>query len=175
MSVGMESKAYFNRRSGVTGRLTAALRHVLGGIAVLALWCAHPALGQLTEKGLSGYNASFLSRAIEDNRGDEERIRRCLNGYLLEGNRGSRLIDRFGMFLARMEAKGVELRRVRFFSRNDLFSFRLIMRDAGDGQVYTLYLEYECGPGGRCRLDDISFALSFEEGMKEARVFFEAR
>jgi hypothetical protein len=130
---------------------------------------------QLSEKRLAGYNALFLEKAFEQNGGDEERIRKSLNGYLLEGNRGSRLIDRFGMFLARMEAKGVELCRVRFFSRKDLFSFRLILKDARDGQLYALYLEYECGISGRCRLDDISFSLSFEEGMKEARLFFEAR
>lgn len=146
-----------------------------GAVLVLVIWCAIPLLAQLSEKRLAEYNAIFLERALEQNRGDEERIRKCLNGYLLQGNRGSRLIDRFGMFLARMDAKGVELCRVRFFSRNELFSFRLIMKDARDGQLYALYLEYEYGKGGRCRLDDISFSLSFEEGMKEARLFFEAR
>ncbi len=144
-------------------------------VLVLLVWCAAPATAQLSEKRLAGYNALFLERATEENAGDEDRIKKCLNGYLMEGSRGTRLIDRFGMFLARMDAKGVELCRVRFFSRKDLFSFRLTLKDSRDGQIYTLYLEYECGRGGRCRLDDIAFSLSFEDGMKEARLFFEAR
>ncbi len=144
-------------------------------LIILSAWFADSATAGFSEKKLSSYNAMFLTRVIDENREDEGKIKKYLNGFLMEGQRGIRLLDRFGMFLAHMDKKGVELSHARFFSRNDLFSFHLLLKDMQDGQIYSLYLEYEYSRDGICLLRDARFSIQFEDGMKDARGFFEAR
>lgn len=98
-----------------------------------------------------------------------------MKGLVLEGRMGIALLDKFGLFFSTMEKKGVDINRIRCYGRDDLFSLFFIMKDRTDDQLYTLFLEYEYGKGGRCTLKDIYFSIVFEERMNEIRSFFETR
>lgn len=94
---------------------------------------------------------------------------------VIEGNKGIRLIDKFGIFMENMDKKGIDVLRVRFNIHNELFSLFLVMKDSSDKQLYTMFIEYEYGRGVRCVLTDIYFSIVFEERMKEIRDYFETR
>jgi hypothetical protein len=116
-----------------------------------------------------------MGRVIEDNPEYEARIRRFMKGMILEGRMGIPILDKFGLFLSNMEKKGVAVNRIRFYSQDDLFCLFFVMKDLKDDQLYTMFLEYEFGKGGRCILKEIYFSIVFEERMKEIKSFFEAR
>lgn len=153
-------------------------RHVKKLAAVFILMtvcCSTRSSANISEHTLSNFNSLFLSRVIEENPDSESRIRRYMNGIVIQGNAGIRLIDRFGLFLGNMEKKGIDLESVRFSSRGKLFSLFLVMKDRRDGQLYTMFIEYEYGSDARCVLTDIYFSVVFEERLNEIRDFFETR
>jgi hypothetical protein len=112
---------------------------------------------------------------IEENPEYEHQIRTFLAGMVMEGRKGIRLLDKFGLFLGNMEKKGVGISRIRFFSHNELFCMFIVMKDQKDDQLYTMFVEYEYVSGARCVLKDIYFSIVFEERMKEVKSFFETR
>ena len=153
-------------------------RHVKKLAAVFILMsvcCSTRSSAKISEHTLSNYNSLFLSRVIEENPDLESSIRRCLGGMVIEGNKGIRLIDKFGIFLENMDKKGIDVLRVRFNIHNELFSLFLVMKDSSDEQLYTMFIEYEYERGARCVLTDIYFSIVFEERMKEIRDYFETR
>lgn len=141
----------------------------------MALSCSTQAANKVTETSLTNYNSLFLSKVIGDNPERESRIRTYLNGVVMEGHRGIRLIDKFGLFLGNMEKKEIQIERVRFFYHDDLFTLFFIMKDLQDDQLYTMYLEYEYGDRSQCILKEVYFSVVFEERMQDIKSFFEAR
>ncbi len=116
-----------------------------------------------------------MACVIEDNPDYESRIRKFMKGMVLDGRVGIALLDKFGLFLHNMEKKGIDITRIRCYGGDDLFSLFFIMRDRNDDQLYTLFLEYEYGRGGRCTLKDLYFSIVFEYRMNDIRSFFETR
>jgi hypothetical protein len=152
-----------------------ALKKLVLIIPLLVICCTAHTSAKISEKTLAQYKSAFMARAIEDNPDYESRIRRYLKGVVLDGRVGIALLDKFGLFLNNMEKKGVDIARIRFYGRDDLFCLFFTMKDRKDDQLYTLFLEYEYGKGGKCTLRDIYFSIVFEERMNEIRSFFETR
>lgn len=144
-------------------------------IPLLVLCCTSHSSAKISERTLGQFKSAFMGRVIEDNPEYEARIRRFMKGMILEGCMGIPILDKFGLFLSNMEKKGVAVNRIRFYSQDDLFCLFFVMKDLKDDQLYTMFLEYEFGKGGRCILKEIYFSIVFEERMKEIKSFFEAR
>jgi hypothetical protein len=145
-------------------------------IFILLIVCStSQSSAKISEKTLSNYNSIFLTMVIEENPEYEHQIRTFLAGMVMEGRKGIRLLDKFGLFLGNMEKKGVGISRIRFFSHNELFCMFIVMKDQKDDQLYTMFVEYEYVSGARCVLKDIYFSIVFEERMKEVKSFFETR
>jgi len=144
-------------------------------IPLLVLCCTSHSSAKISERTLGQFKSAFMGRVIEDNPEYEARIRRFMKGMILEGRMGIPILDKFGLFLSNMEKKGVAVNRIRFYSQDDLFCLFFVMKDLKDDQLYTMFLEYEFGKGGRCILKEIYFSIVFEERMKEIKSFFEAR
>lgn len=142
-------------------------------LILLCLTTVSPA--KISEKTLAGYKSIFMARIIDDNPESEDAIRRFMKGLVLEGNMGIPLLDKFGLFLGTMEKKSVEIEKIRFYSRENVFCLFFIMKDRKDDQRYTLFLEYNYGKGGKCTLKDIYFSIVFEERMNDIKTFFETR
>ena len=143
--------------------------------SLMVLCCMKPATAKLSEKALSNFKTVFLNRIIYDNPGQEAQIRKYLNGIIREGHAGMRLLDKFGIFLSNMEKKSIEISKIRFYRNNDRFSLFFVMKDQKDDQLYTMFLEYVYGRGGKCELEESYFSIVFDERMKEIRNFFETR
>jgi len=152
-----------------------ALKKTVLIIPLFVICCMEHVSARISEKTLAQYKSAFMARIVEDNPDYESRIRTFMKGLVLEGRMGMALLDKFGLFLSTMEKKGVDITRIRCYGRDDLFSLFFIMKDRTDDQLYTLFLEYEYGKGGRCTLKDIYFSIVFEERMNEIRSFFETR
>ncbi len=131
---------------------------------------------RISERELSDYSSSFLSMLIRDNRSYKARITECLNGMIKNGNAGMRLLDKFGLFIYDSRKQGICLKKSRFFYNDGQFNLFLIFEDDYDGQLYTLYLEYEYRSKERlCILKDVYFSLVFDEKMKNIEKFFKYR
>lgn len=152
-----------------------ALKKTILIIPIFVMCCTEHSSARISEKTLAQYKSAFMARIVEDNPDYEGRIRTFMKGLVLEGRMGIALLDKFGLFFSTMEKKGVDINRIRCYGRDDLFSLFFIMKDRTDDQLYTLFLEYEYGKGGRCTLKDIYFSIVFEERMNEIRSFFETR
>lgn len=149
-------------------RITVALMFIVTQVTV-----GH---AKISERELREYSSSFLSMVISDNRGYKERIIECLNGMIKNGTAGMRLLDKFGLFIYDSRKQGICLKRSRFFYNDGHFSLFLIFEDDYDGQLYTLYLEYEFRSAERrCILKDVYFSLVFDEKMKNIEKFFKYR
>lgn len=145
-------------------------------LALVLLCCATQTPAKISEKDLGNYNSIFLSKLIDDNPDYEQQIRKYMNGMIMDGHMGIRLIDKFGLFMNNMEKKGIEVAKIRFFcTEMDVFIIFFVMKDRKDEQLYTMYLEYEYKKGASCYLKDIYFSVVFEERMKEIKNFFEIR
>jgi hypothetical protein len=142
---------------------------------LIMLCCITSSQATISEKTLSQFKSSFMARLIGDNPDYENRIRRFMKGMILEGRMGIPLLDKFGLFLSSMEKKGVDITMIRFYGRDERFCLFFVMKDRRDGQLYTMFLEYDYGAGGKCSLRDIYFSIVFEERMKEIKEFFENR
>ena len=151
------------------------LKKILLLLILLVLCCSSRSSAKISEKTLSNYKSIFLSRIIEENPGYERQIRTFLDSMVMEGHKGIRLLDKFGLFLSNMEKKGVGINRIRFYSHDELFCLFIVMKDQNDDQLYTMFVEYEHVSGARCMLKDIYFSIVFEERMKEVKSFFETR
>ncbi len=152
-----------------------ALKKVVLIVPLLLVCCVSLSSAKISEKSLEQFKSAFLGRVIEDNPDYESKIRRFMKGTIMEGRMGISLLDKFGLFLSNMEKKEVTVNRIRFYSQDDLFCLFLIMKDQKDGQLYTLFLEYEYGKGGNCTLKEIYFSIVFEERMNDIKKFFETR
>jgi hypothetical protein len=131
---------------------------------------------RISERELRDYSSSFLSMIIRDNRSYKARITECLNGMIKNGNAGMRLLDKFGLFIYDSRKQGICLKKSRFFYNDGQFNLFLIFEDDYDGQLYTLYLEYEYRSKERlCILKDVYFSLVFDEKMKNIEKFFKYR
>jgi len=130
---------------------------------------------KLSEKDLAHYRSAIQSRVIDDNPEREEEIRTFFNGMVMEGNRGIRLLDKFGIFMSNMDKKEIEIQRTRFYRQESVYTLFFVMKDRKDSQLYTLFLEYEYGKKERCVLKDVYFSIVFEERMNDIKSFFEAR
>jgi hypothetical protein len=140
---------------------------------VTQLTVAH---ARISESELKNYSAEFLSMVIGDNRGYKSIITECLNGMIKNGSAGMRLLDKFGLFIYESRKEGICLKKARFFSADGQFSLFLIFEDDYDGQLYTLYLEYEYRRKEKiCILKDVYFSLVFDEKMKKVEEFFKYR
>ena len=144
-------------------------------IALTVLCCTKHTSAKLSEKALSNFKTVFLNRIINDNPDQEAHIKKYLNGIIREGHAGMRLLDKFGIFLSNMEKKSIEISKIRFYRNNDRFSLFFVMKDQKDDQLYTMFLEYVYGRGGKCELEESYFSIVFDERMKEIRNFFETR
>ena len=152
------------------------MKRSAAALVILAVALVVPAANaRLSEKELERCRSAVLSRVIDDNPGREEDIRTFFNGMVMERNMGIRLLDKFGIFMSNMEKKDIDIQRTRFFRQDSLYSLFFVMKDRKDGQLYTLFLEYEYGRKARCVLKDIYFSIVFEERMGEIKSFFEAR
>jgi hypothetical protein len=143
--------------------------------ALLTWCCSAPSTAMISERKLTNFKSLFLERIIEENPESEERIRTYLGGMIMDGRHGMRLLDKFGLFLDSLEKEGISIKRIRFNSRNNLFSLFLVMKDGKDEQLYTMFIEYEYGRDARCLLKEIYFSIVFEERLKEIKTFFESR
>jgi len=54
---------------------------------------------------------------------------------VMEGRKGIRLLDTFGLFLGNMEKKGVSFNRIRFYAHNERFCIFIVMKDGNDEQL----------------------------------------
>jgi hypothetical protein len=58
-----------------------------------------------------------------------------MDGMVMEGRKGIRLLDTFGLFLGNMEKKGVSFNRIRFYAHNERFCIFIVMKDGNDEQL----------------------------------------
>lgn len=154
---------------------TASAKKIALILFMLALCPGPTAHSKISEKTLKNRTSIFMDRMIEENPGQENRIKKVMGGSVMEGRRGIRLLDKFGLFLDKMEKEGIEVERIKFYGYNNRFCIFFVMKDGKDDQLYTMFVEYEYGEKERCVLRDIYFSIVFEERMKELRAFFEAR
>ena len=142
-------------------------------ILITALILAAGALSADVGEGeLARLREAFMSRILSDNPGQEESIRRCLGSMVKEGNAGSRLIDRFGLFLHDSSRNGLELARIRFIKDQGTAVFFIVLKDTSDGQLYSLYLEYILTGGSTIKLKDTYFSMVYSERIKSVTKFF---
>jgi hypothetical protein len=144
-------------------------------VFMLSLSIGPAAHSKISEKKLKNRMSIFLEQIIEENSDQENRIRKFMGGSVMDGRRGIRLLDKFGLFADKLEKEGIDIQRIRFFGHENRFCIFFVMKDGKDDQLYTMFVEYEYGDKERCVLKDIYFSIVFEERMKELRAFFEAR
>lgn len=159
----------------MTGKRLKRLKKITLIAFLLIICCSISSSAKISEKSLAHYRSLFMDQVIQNNPDSENRIRRFMKGMVLEGRMGIPLLDKFGLFLGNMEKKGVDINKIRFYSQDDLFCLFFVMKDQKDGQLYTMFLEYEYGQGAKCSLKDIYFSIVFEERMNDIKGFFETR
>ncbi|HPJ40271.1 MAG TPA: hypothetical protein PLT75_17660, partial [Spirochaetota bacterium] len=91
------------------------MRIILSVLTVLMLFFTAQLSADVGEKELAGLRGAFMSRILAENPGKEGDIRRCLGSMVKEGSSGSRLIDRFGLFLYDSRRNRLVLEKIRFF------------------------------------------------------------
>lgn len=131
---------------------------------------------RISERELKRYSSSFMLKLVKENRAYRARIRECMGSILKDGKAGIRLVDKMGLFLYDGRKQGICLNKTRFFYTNGMFYIFLVLEDDYDGQIYTLYLEYNYNRKRKsCRLKDIYFSTVFDDKMKEIEQFFRYR
>ena len=131
---------------------------------------------KISEKDLKRYNSFFLAKILNDNNSLKLQIRRCLNGIVKSETGGIRILDKFGLFIYDCNKNNVQLKKVKFFYKENINHFFLVLKDKNDNQLYNLYLEYGYDYQKRSYyLKDIYFCLVFNEKMKEIEKFFKYR
>lgn len=147
------------------------MKHILG--AILAVLFINTTLSADVGEGeLARLRGAFMSRILADNPGREDEIRRCLGSMVKEGNTGSRLIDRFGLFLYDSSRNRLELERIRFLKDAGNAVFFIVLKDSSDAQLYSLYLEYGIAGGGGLKLRNTYFSMIYGERIKSVTKFF---
>jgi hypothetical protein len=126
----------------------------------------------ISEGELAHYSNAILARIVNENPESGSKVRQCLAGLLKDNASGMRLMDKLGMFLYDSSRRGIMVEKTSFYSKGDLFSLHLVLRDKKDSQQYTLFLEYDYLSGGHCVLRDVYFSLVFDQRQKEIRRFF---
>ncbi len=139
---------------------------------IAVIFSVAPTFSSISEAEMAHYSNSILSRIISENPESGAKIRQCLTGLLKEKGSGMRLMDKLGMFFYDSSRRGMVMEKTWFYSKEDLFSLHFLLRDKNDSQKYTLFLEYDYLPGGRCELRDAIFSMVFDEKLKEIRRFF---
>ena len=138
----------------------------------LALLAPAGLFADVGEGELARFKSAFTSKIISDNPGREAEVRSCLASIVKQGNSGTRLIDRFGLFLYDSARNGLELERIRFFRYGATAAFFIILKDSSDGRLYSLYLEYVFTGAGAVRLDSTYFSMVYSEKIKSVTSFF---
>lgn len=147
------------------------MKHILG--AILAVLFINTTLSADVGEGeLARLRCAFMSRILADNPGREDEIRRCLGAMVKEGNTGSRLIDRFGLFLYDSSRNRLQLERIRFLKDAGSAVFFIVLKDSSDAQLYSLYLEYGIAGGGGLKLRNTYFSMIYGERIKSVTKFF---
>ena len=147
------------------------MKHILA--AILAVLFINTTLSADVGEGeLARLRGAFMSRILADNPGREDEIRRCLGSMVKEGNTGSRLIDRFGLFLYDSSRNRLELERIRFLKDAGNAVFFIVLKDSSDAQLYSLYLEYGIAGGGGLKLRNTYFSMIYGERIKSVTKFF---
>ncbi|MCP4130600.1 MAG: hypothetical protein GY754_06425 [bacterium] len=131
---------------------------------------------KISERRLKEYGSAFLAQVVRENSSYKKQVRITLQGIIQDENAGIRLIDKFALFIHDSQKQGIAIKKTKYFYRDGLFTFFIILQDENDGQLYTLYLEYEYIKKRRiCNLKDIYFSLVFDEKIKEMEKFFKYR
>jgi len=148
------------------------VRIILSVLTVLMLFFTAQLSADVGEKELAGLRGAFMSRILAENPGKEGDIRRCLGSMVKEGSSGSRLIDRFGLFLYDSRRNRLVLEKIRFFRDSGDALFFIVLRDSSDGQLYSLYLEYKITGGSTIKLKDTYFSTVYGERISSVTRFF---
>ncbi len=128
---------------------------------------------EIKEKELNHYRERFISKIKRDNPGMHSAIGRCMDGIVRQGSAGTRISDKFALFLYDSSRNRLSLERVRFFKQGSIDAFMIVMKDLSDGQLYNLYMEYFwSGKNKSYTLKDIYFSMVFREKMDSVRDFF---
>ncbi len=129
---------------------------------------------KISEKKLNHYNSYFTNRMIKDNPEKKSIILQCLDSIVDSDNTGIRLIDKFGIFINDMKKNNIKIHRTRFLGSGNTYHFFITFRDTGDGQMYSLFLEYKFASNMKhCRLKDSCFSLVFKDKLEDIKHFFQ--
>lgn len=126
----------------------------------------------LKEGDLARYRGAFVSRILTDNPGREGEIMPLLESVVKEGAAGSRLIDRFGLFLYDSSRNRLALENIRFLKDSGGAVFFIVMKDSSDGKLYSLYLEYSVSGRGVIKLKNSYFSMIYNERIQSVTRFF---
>ncbi len=97
----------------------------------------------------------------------------CLDTSINGRSSGSRLLDRFGIFLNDSAEAGMNLKESRFFYTGKTFAIFLLLTDMKDGQAYTFYSEFNYSARQKISsLKKIYFSLVFNERMSGFKELF---
>jgi len=148
------------------------VRIILSTLCVMMLFFSAQLSADVGEKELARFRGAFMSRILADNPGREGDIRRCLGSMVKEGSSGSRLIDRFGLFLYDSSRNRLALERIRFFRDSGSALFFIVLKDSSDGQLYSLYLEYLITGGSTIKLKETYFSTIYGDRINSVTRFF---
>ncbi len=127
---------------------------------------------KITESQFKKLKVHFLRRIIRDNPHFKKQIRATVVGIIPDGNAGMRLLDKFALFLHDMQKNHLQLARSKYFYKNRICMFILIMKDTRSDQNYTLYLEYDYNYRRKLLLRDAFFSAVFTRKQKRVIQFF---
>ncbi len=148
------------------------MKHILFLLPVIFLFFITDLTADVGEGELARYRSEFISRIIADNPGREDDIRRCLDYMVKDGNVGSRLIDRFGLFLYDSSRNSLALEKIRFFKDSGNTIFFILLKDSSDGELYSLYLEYGFSGSNNLKLRSTYFSMIYGDRIQSVTRFF---
>jgi len=128
---------------------------------------------KIAEKELERHNELFMETIIRETPHLQKEITTCLNTSLSDSHSGSRLLDRFGIFMNNCQIDNMAVTKTRFFYWRTGFALFIVLADSSDGQVYTLYLEYLLDMKEKSsRLRDLYFSPVFTEKVAAMKLLF---
>jgi len=136
-------------------------------LAVIILLLPAISRAKISQRELVKNNDRFLSMVMKDNPLYRKLIRECLDSIIIDRNSGTRLLDRFGIFLYDCDKNGIKITKSRFYFQHDSFTFFIVLEDNSDGQLYNFFHEYSYNRSREVSyLKDLHFSLVFNEKMK---------
>lgn len=127
---------------------------------------------KISEHQFNKLKIRFLKKTIRDNPHFKTYIRGILSGIVPDGSAGMRLLDKFALFLYDMKKSKLYLKKTKFFYKNRICMFMLILHNKKRKQSYTLYLEYRYSYGRKLFLRDAFFSAVFMKRQKRVINFF---